>query len=433
MAVTVQTLTELTDLAKDYFTNVYSVAYNKETPLKSQFGRLENAQFSGKKWIFGVKLMRGGGSANAGANKTLPDAKSGQFDQGETTVKRTYTRLSLDGLALEVTKSQNGSFKPALKEEMEDRLEMHDKEVNRQLFCNGDGVLFSITTGSVGASATQTPGVGTGGAEGDYGVVNAGSGLKHVQIGDALKFYANDVSTPNATGAAAGAAVNVTAIDYSAGTITISATVDTADNDVATRATADTDNIQAGEVTGLLKSVASSGTLHGIPATLRGWQAVSLANGGTARSISDSLVMRMVTQIRARSGKTPDLVVTSPSIVLKYSELFTPLRRLDGIDPELKGGYRPLTGITIGGGSIPVMDDPDCPEGRMFFLNTSAFKLADVVGTEMASMDGAQFDRVDSKDAVEGYVRKYWELCTINRCANGVISDISDDGINEIS
>lgn len=433
MAATPQTLTELNDLAKDYFTNVYTVSYNTETPLKNQFGKLEGAQFTGKKWIFGVKLMRGGASANAGADKSLPAAASGQYDQGEATVKRTYTRLALDGLAIEVTKSQSGSFKPALAEQMEDRLQMHDKECNRQLFSNGDGFLFSITTGSVGASATQTPGVGTGGAEGDYGLVNAGSGLKHVQIGDRLKFYDNAGTTQNATGAAAGAAVTVTAINYSTGAITISATVDTADNDVATRATSDTDNITAGEVTGLSKSVSDSGTLHAIPATLKGWQSVVLSNSGTARSISDTLVMRMITQIRARSGRTPNLVVTSPSIVLKYSELFTPLRRLDGQDVQLKGGYMPIQAIVHGGGAIPVIDDPDCPEGRMFFLNTAAFKLADVVGTEMASMDGAQFDRVTDKDAIEGYVRKYWELITVARSWNGLISDISDDGISEIS
>jgi len=427
MAVTVQTLTELNDLAKDYFTNVYTQAYNTETPLKSQFGKLENATFAGKKWIFGVKLMRGGGSANAGANKTLPDAKSGQFDQGEATVKRTYTRLSMDGFALETTKSQTGAFKSAIGEAMQDRLEMHDKEVNRQMFCNGDGVLFSITTGGA-VSTTQTPGVGTGGAEGDYGVVNGGSGLKHLQIGDVIRLYDNALTTPNGTARA------VVSIDYAAGTyVHDGAAIDAADNDVATRATADTDNITAGEATGLLKSVAASGTLHTIPATLKGWQSVVLSNSGTARSISDTLVMRMITQIRARSGKTPNLVVTSPSIVLKYSELFTPLRRLDGFDVQLKGGYMPIQAIVHGGGAIPVMDDPSCPEGRMFFLNTSAFKLADVVGTEMASMDGAQFDRVTDKDAVEGYIRKYWELITVHRSANGMISDISDDGINEIS
>lgn len=427
MAVTVQTLTELNDLAKDYFSNVYTVSYNKETPLKAQFGRLEGATFTGKKFIFGVKLMRGGGSANVGANKTLPDAKVGQFDQGEETLKRTYTRLSLDGLALEVTKAQAGSFKPALAEVMEDRLEMHDKEVNRQMFSNGDGALFSVTTGSVGASTTQTPGVGTGGAEGDYGAVNAGSGLKHVQIGDVIRFYNNAMDTAN------GAAVEVTAIDYSAGTITISAAIDTADNDVATRATSDTDNITDGEAAGLLKGVDDGTTLHGIPSTLKGWQAVVLGNSGTLRSISDSLVMRAVVQVRARSGKTPNLAVTSPSIVLKYSELITPLRRLDGQDVKLKGGYVPIGAILHAGGAIPVVDDPSCPQSRFFLLNTSGIKMADVVGTEMASMDGATFDRVTDKDAIEGYIRKYWALIWTQRSCHAVIEDISDDGISEIS
>lgn len=426
MAVTVQTLTELNDLAKDYFSNVYSKAYNNETPLKSQFGRLENAEFVGKKWIFGVKLMRGGGSANAGANKTLPDAKSGQYDQGEATVKRTYTRMSLDGLALEVTKSKGGSFKPALKEEMEDRLEMHDKEVNRQMFSPGNGVLFAVPAGA--ASATQTPGTGVSGATGDFGVVNAGSGLKHLQVGDVIEFY--DVTRVTKR---AGGPFTIQSINYSTGAIVLNASVTTTSTDVATRATADTDNTVAGEATGLLASVLDSGTLHGIPATLKGWQSYRNHNSGTLRAISDNLALRTVMQIKARSGKKPNLVVTTPSIILKYSELLTPLRQLMGTNPPLAGGYTPISYLNTGGAPIPVMEDTSCPQSKMFFLNTSAFKLADVVGTEMSSMDGAQFDRVTDKDAIEGYIRKYWELITINRAANGLIEDIIDDGINEIS
>src|SRR2546429_9870661 len=98
MAVTPTTLTELTDLAKDYFTNVYVQLVNPETPLKAQFAKLENAQFTGKKWIFGVKTQIGGGSANAGSNKTLPAAAARLYDPGDAHVVRTYTRMALDGL-----------------------------------------------------------------------------------------------------------------------------------------------------------------------------------------------------------------------------------------------------------------------------------------------------------------------------------------------
>jgi hypothetical protein len=411
MAVTPTTLTELTDLAKDYFTNVWVNQTNPETALKSQFARLENANFTGKKWIFGVKLQIGGGSANAGANKTLPAADEGKYDQGEATVVRTYTRMALDGLAIEVTKRQAGSFRPALAETMSDRLQAHDLEVNRQLFGGGDGFLASIPATADGASATQTLGT-------DYAVTNGGLGTRHLYVGDAVAFYESDGTTLIGRR-------TVTAVDHTNNQITVDSTVTTTDAGYVTRSTSDTDNITDGEVLGLLASVEASNTFETIPITL-GWQSVVMANSGTLRDISDSLVMQMIETIRSRSRQMPNLIVTRPGIVLKYSEIFLPLRRLDGQDVQLKGGYKPIAAVIHAGGSIPVIGDLDCPSSRMFFLNTSAFRTADLVGTEWADMDGATFDRVTDKDAIEGYIRKYHQLCTVQRNANGVIEDLND-------
>jgi hypothetical protein len=33
---------------------------------------------------------------------------------------------------------------------------------------------------------------------------------------------------------------------------------------------------------------------------------------------------------------------------------------------------------------------------------------------------------VTDKDAIEGYIRKYWQLITVNRLAQGVIEDLND-------
>ena len=62
----------------------------------------------------------------------------------------------------------------------------------------------------------------------------------------------------------------------------------------------------------------------------------------------------------------------------------------------------------------------------MVFLNTTAFRMADMVGTEWADMGGATFDRVVDQDAIEGYIRKYWNLITVARNHNGVIEDLND-------
>jgi hypothetical protein len=408
-AVTPTTLTELNDLAKDYYSNVYVQLINPETPLKAQFSKLENADFTGRKWIFGVKTAVGGGSANAGANKTLPEAQEGLYDQGEATVVRTYTRMALDGLAIEVTKKKTGSYRPALAEVMSDRMTAHDLEVNRQMFCNGDGQVALL---AVDGGVTQT-------LEKDYGVVNGGLGTRHFYVGDFLQPYSQAHVARTKT--------LVTAVDHVAGTITVTPDPVTTAGDYFARATVDDDNHLAGEAFGLLAAIKDSVTHHGIPAT-GPWKAVRLHNGGVLRPISDSLVMQMVEQIRARARQVPNLVVTRPGVVLKYSELFLPLRRLDGQDVQLKGGYKPIAAIIHAGGAIPVIGDNDCPNSRLFFINTSGFRLADLVGSEWADMDGATFDRITDKDGIEGYIRKYWQVICVQRNSQGVLEDVEDIG-----
>lgn len=416
MAVTPTTLTELTDLAKDYFTNVWVNQTNPETALKSQFARLQGANFTGKLWIFGVKTTIGGGAANAAANKSLPQAQEGTYDQGQANVVRTYTRLGLDGLAIEVTKRQQGSFRPALAETMSDRLQAHDLECNRQMFCNADGKLADVKTDSGTDQVMEL----------DYSATNGGLGSRHFYVGDFIEFY-DSTGTTQRTGA------TVTAVNHSTSTVTFDVDPVTTAGDFATKATSDTDNKTDGEANGLLASVEASNTFETIPTTA-GWQSVVMANSGTLRDISDSLVMQMIQTIKSRSRQTPDLCVTRPGIVLKYSELFLPLRRIDGQSVQLQGGYVPLAAILHAGGAIPVIGDEDCPNSRMFFLNTSAFRMADVVGTEWADMDGATFDRVVDKDAIEGYIRKYWNLITVQRNANGVLEDLNDiTGIERVA
>lgn len=410
MAVTPTTMTELNDLAKDYYSNVYQPLMNSEVPLKAQFARLENAMFTGRKWIFGVKTSVGGGAANAGANKSLPQAAAGQYDQGEATLVRTYTRMALDNMAIEVTKKREGSYRPALAEEMADRLEAHDLEVNRQLFCGGNGKLTTIQTGAT--SATQTLGV-------DYGVTNGGAGSRHVYIGDQYAVYSSDGVTNRGTR-------TVVSVDQAANTVTFDSSIATTTSDFLARATADTDNKTAGEALGLLASVTDSGAAFETIPTAGRWKAYRNANGGTVRPLTDSLAMQTIATVRARSRKLPNLAVTRGGVVLKYSESFLPLRRIMGQDVELKGGYKPISGIQHAGGVIPVLEDNDCPDSRVFFLNTESFRLADLIGSDWFDGDGAQFTRITDKDGIEGFIRKYWNLITIARNQNAVIEDVDD-------
>lgn len=417
-AVTPTTLTELTDLAKDYYSDVYVPLMNTDTVLKNQLEKLEGATFTGRKWIFGVKTSVGGGASNAGANKSLPPADEGKYDQGEMTVVRTYVRMALDGLVMEVTKSKAGSYRPAVAEVMADRLTAHDLEINRQCFCAGDGKVALIENGA--NSTTQT-------VEKDYGVANGGLGARHFYEGDKVAIY-------DAAGAILRGRRVVVGVsqDTSPNEIELDSAVSTTTGDFVTKSTDDDDNKTAGEAGGLLQSVATA-NFEAIPGAGR-WKSKVLSNGGTLRAVNDNLVMTMIESIRQSSKSVPNLCVTTGGIQLKYSEVFLPLRRIDGQDVQLKGGYKPITFIQHGGGQIPVMVDNDCPKSRMFFINTASFRWADLVGSEWFDMDGAVFSRITDKDGAEGFIRKYWQLATVQRNANGVIEDLEDiDGIDRIA
>lgn len=409
---------DVTNLLKNYYTDFYTDGTNWGTPLKAQFAKLPNANFAGNLWIFATKAAWGGGSANAGVGKSLPPSGNGVVAQGQMSPVYTYTRLGISGPRIAASKYNKGAFKQELAFAMDDRMKMHDLEVNRQMFCNADGVLATIPTGTT--SATQTPGTGVGGAVGDYGQVNAGSGMKHINVGDELAFYQSDKTSFIAR-------QTVTAVTGT--TFTVDASFTSTDGAVITRATADTDNIAAGEANGLLAACQNSGMFENIdPATYgQVWKAIVQGNSGTLRDITNALVLHTVTQIRTQSRQTPNLAVTSPGIPLKYSEQFLPLQRIDGQDVALKGGYKPLVAILTAGAPIPVIDDPDCPNCRLFLLTTSTMLMADLLGgTDWLDDDGQMMVRTVGQDGVEATVRKYWNLAYLQRNALGVINDIND-------
>lgn len=408
---------DVATLLKELWTDFYTDATNWGTPLKAQFGKLSNANFAGSKWIFATKTAWGGGSANAGPGSSLPGSANGVVANGEMEVVSTYTRLGISGLRIAASKSNRGAFKQELAFAMDDRMKMHDLEVNRQLFCNADGVLTVIPTGT--ASATQTPGTGQGGLAGDYGAINAGSGMKHINVGDELALYQSDGTS------FIGRDVVVSVTDT---TFTLANTITSTNGAIVTRATADTDNIQAGEANGLLAACQNSGIFLNIdPATYgQAWKAIVQSNSGTLRPVTNPLVLHTLTQIRTRSRLTPNLAVTSPGIPLKYSEQFLPLQRIDGQDVQLKGGYKPLTAILTAGAPIPVIDDPDAPNSRLFLVSTSTMQMADMLGTDWLDDDGQMLVRIVGQDGVEATVRKYWNLAYLQRNALGVIEDIED-------
>lgn len=106
------------------------------------------------------------------------------------------------------------------------------------------------------------------------------------------------------------------------------------------------------------------------------WASNELANGGVPRALTFSLMRQMRRTIYTASGMRPDLIVCDPVTHEKYGELFGADRRyiqdvrLRGEVIKLDGGYQVLEFD-----GIPVVEDINCPAGKMLFLNTSQLAI----------------------------------------------------------
>jgi hypothetical protein len=126
----------------------------------------------------------------------------------------------------------------------------------------------------------------------------------------------------------------------------------------------------------------AAGTHAGIDrAVYPQWASNYLANGGTPRALTIALMRDTRRAIYEACGEPIDLIVTSPIQHEKYGLLFDPNRRyienisLRGQSITLDAGYRALEFD-----GIPVVQDTDCPDGVMLFLNTRHISLRQLPG-----------------------------------------------------
>jgi hypothetical protein len=125
-------------------------------------------------------------------------------------------------------------------------------------------------------------------------------------------------------------------------------------------------------MTGLLGgAILASGTYAGISrGTYTQWRGNVAGNGGIARSLSFSLMRAMSTAVYKASGSRPDAIVCGPSTRDALGALYGEMRRWTdtvmgpGGPIVLRSGFKALEFD-----GIPVIEDVNCPEGKMLFLS----------------------------------------------------------------
>lgn len=390
-------------LKDDYVIQQIQDTVNKSTLMLSKIKSEKTT--AGRQFIFPVQL---GVSQGVGArleNTTLPSAGFGEYDQASGNVKYIYGSFYITGQAISATKGNKAAFADALKQALRDTREGLKLDVQRQIWGDGTGAIAKVD-GAVSASATvpvKDP------YNLSYDAADALTGSQKTRLFKRnMNLYFDSGTDQQGV---------VSAVNSSAGTLTLTATTTLDDNAVIYRGDTTSLHSKDKEIAGISKFMTATGTYLNISRTgTPEWQAnvVDLSDAISEDAIRSALNTALINGVAE-----PDLIVTDLVTKARYEKLLQAQKRF--VNPmELEGGFKVLEFD-----GMPIWADKDAPPQRMYFFHMPDIVWFVMEDYQFMDRDGAVLSRVANKDAYEAVLFSYRDLACKRPANQTVLHDIT--------
>jgi|GEM_PF-1585648 len=360
---------------------------------------------TGGKYVrFPIRVSRNPGLGYRAEGGALPTGGNQGYASVQVGLKYGYGMLLLSGQSMRLLKTNAQAFASVMQDEMDGLKSDVGKDTARIFYADGTGALATLSSASQATANTS--------AVNDIQYLEVGQIIDIVSTGGTVRGSARTITSITPTTTPAGTFV------YSGADIT---------TDVSTDLVVRTGDF-AGTVlepNGLSSIVKATGALYNVdPATQPVWASQVDSNAGTARALSESLMIRMVDNIRRAGGQRPTVIFASLGVRRAYFNLLTQQRRYTDTK-EFAGGF---TGLAFSCGTeIPVVDDPDAPTGKMWFVNEPSLTEFREEDWTWDDTDGSMWSRVAGFDQYEARLYKYWEIGVKQRNANGLLTDVTEN------
>jgi hypothetical protein len=362
-------------------------------------------EVGGKYVTFPIHTRRNSGIGSRFEAEALPTPGKQGHAAARVGLKYAYGGVQLTGQAISLSDTDAKAFAKALDNEVEGLKNDLMKDMNRQIYGNGNGAIGVATGANTGAT---------------------------VPVADARLFQIGMVVDTQTGTTVDNTNLVVSSVSLAAGanTVTFTTTPSTAlaAADIIVRAGSGIATGGNRELTGLAAIISDTGTLYNIdPTTEPEWRATVDANGGTPRSLSEALMIKMTDSIRTKGGST-SLILQSLGVRRAYFNLLSQLRQTVNTQ-EFTGGFSGLA-FTTDRGEIPVVADVDAPLSTQWFINEDALTYYRDEDWHFLDKDGSMWKQVrDSNGDYDAYYARmveYHELGTDRRNTHGVIRDITE-------
>jgi hypothetical protein len=350
----------------------------------------------GKYVVFPIHVRRNHGLGARLEMEQLPTAQNQGYASARVSLAYLYGSVRLSGQTFELAETNAQAFASVLDQEMTGLRTDVAKDMNRQVFGTSVGAL-GTATGAYAASTTIPM-----------------TNTQYMEVGMIVDVYDSTGVTQRATGR------TVTAVNDNVSIVVDGAGIaGGASGDIVVRQ----GNLNR-ETIGLSQIVSDTGVLYNLdPAVEAKWKSQVDANGGVNRAVSESLMIRMVDNIRKQGGKTT-LITTTVGVRRAYFNLLVQQRQYHNTT-EFEGGFKGLA-FTTDAGEVPLISDFDCQPNRMYFINEKSLKYYRANDWSFMDRDGSKWQRVIGFDAYDATLYTYRQLGCHRRNSNGVVRDITE-------
>lgn len=384
-------LTSFGPALKSYYTKdkIEMMVY-KDNPFLALVPKME--EFYGAN--LPVPIIYGNPTGRSATFSTAQSNKNNSLLKAFTlTRSKDYSLASIDNETLEASQNDKGAFLEAATVEIDGAMNAAARSLATALFRDGSGAIGRINATVTGTTLTLATAVD---------IVNFEVGMK-IQFSSAAT---------SASLRASGATLTVTAIDRSAGSMTVGANLNT----ITGLTSQDYINVQ-GDIEAKLKgldawlpSTVSATSFYGVDRTADSTRLGGVRYDGSAQPIEEALVDALA--LAAREGGSPDYCF------LNYANFSNLEKALGskvqyvslGVDGVPSVGFR---GMMINGpkGPVKVVADQNCPALVAYLVQMDVWKLYSLgMAPRILDSDGMKMLRESSADSVEVRIGYYGAL-----------------------
>ena len=370
-----QNLSNADAILKDLYVGPIVEQLNYKSYMIDQIERESNftQDHYGRKAIVPVHKGRNKGRGSRGDGGTLPTAGRQEYEDAIIPLTRHYAAIEVTDAAWRATQSNAGAFINILDGEVKGVAKDLRKDVNRQIWGPGDGLLATVA-----ATASTT-----------IGPITVDS-IQYLRVGDPVDVLRRtDGST-----LANGSGVSVVALDAGNKTVTLSAAVG---GTIATTFGIYLAGSKGYEMVSMQQIVATTRTLFSIDSATAGnefWNA-QVRNVGTAATapvVAGETSFELIADDVGATGQGDTQVyVTTRGIRRRLADTFQSTKRFTNREAvQIHGGYSAIM-VASGNGEVPVVIDDDAPKGSVFAIDKDALRWFQQWGPGWIEKDGGVF------------------------------------------